>query len=201
MRAIPGGMLKGRIQRVSDLEMAAIKAAVEAGHRDREPGRPDPRAPDRGVPQEGEALRRHLPALPRARLPPAGAAPAGRRALGLRPGDTVVDIACGTGLNFPLLEEAIGPDGRIVGVDLTDAMLAQAQRRIESERLEQRQPRAGRRRRVRLPGRGRRDPVDVRPDAGARVRRRSSPTARRPSRKAGGGPCWISRSPTARLGG
>jgi demethylmenaquinone methyltransferase/2-methoxy-6-polyprenyl-1,4-benzoquinol methylase len=54
------------------------------------------------------------------------------QALGLRPGDTVVDIACGTGLNFPLLEEVIGPDGRIVGVDLTDAMLARAQARIEA---------------------------------------------------------------------
>jgi ubiquinone/menaquinone biosynthesis C-methylase UbiE len=54
------------------------------------------------------------------------------QALGLRAGDTVVDIACGTGLNFPLIEEVIGPDGRIVGVDLTDAMLAQAQRRIET---------------------------------------------------------------------
>jgi demethylmenaquinone methyltransferase/2-methoxy-6-polyprenyl-1,4-benzoquinol methylase len=53
-------------------------------------------------------------------------------ALGLRPGDGVVDIACGTGLNFPLIEEAIGPDGRIVGVDLTDAMLAQAQDRIRT---------------------------------------------------------------------
>jgi hypothetical protein len=31
MRAIPSGMLKGRIQRVSDLEMTLIKAAVEAG--------------------------------------------------------------------------------------------------------------------------------------------------------------------------
>jgi hypothetical protein len=30
MRAIPGRMLKARIQRVSDLEMAAIKAAVES---------------------------------------------------------------------------------------------------------------------------------------------------------------------------
>jgi carbon monoxide dehydrogenase subunit G len=29
MRAIPGSILKGRIQRVSDREMAAIKAAVE----------------------------------------------------------------------------------------------------------------------------------------------------------------------------
>ena len=52
-------------------------------------------------------------------------------ALGLRRGDTVVDVACGTGLNFSLLEEAIGPDGRIVGVDLTDAMLAQAEERVE----------------------------------------------------------------------
>jgi ubiquinone/menaquinone biosynthesis C-methylase UbiE len=53
-------------------------------------------------------------------------------ALGLRPGDAVVDMACGTGLNFALLEKAIGPDGRIVGVDLTDAMLAQAHDRIEA---------------------------------------------------------------------
>jgi ubiquinone/menaquinone biosynthesis C-methylase UbiE len=52
-------------------------------------------------------------------------------ALRLRPGDTVVDVACGTGLNFALIEEAIGPEGSIVGVDLTDAMLAQAEHRIQ----------------------------------------------------------------------
>ena len=52
------------------------------------------------------------------------------QALGLRPGATVVDIACGTGLSFALIEEAIGPDGRIIGVDLTDAMLARAEDRI-----------------------------------------------------------------------
>jgi len=54
------------------------------------------------------------------------------RALGLRAGDSVIDMACGTGLNFPLLEEVIGPDGRIVGVDLTDAMHARAQDRIKA---------------------------------------------------------------------
>jgi demethylmenaquinone methyltransferase/2-methoxy-6-polyprenyl-1,4-benzoquinol methylase len=54
------------------------------------------------------------------------------QALGLRPGDSVVDIACGTGLNFSLIEQVVGPEGRIVGVDLTDAMLAQAQDRIEA---------------------------------------------------------------------
>jgi ubiquinone/menaquinone biosynthesis C-methylase UbiE len=53
------------------------------------------------------------------------------RALGLRAGDTVVDVACGTGQNFPLIEQAIGSEGRIVGVDLTDAMLAKAQQRVE----------------------------------------------------------------------
>ena len=54
------------------------------------------------------------------------------QALGLRAGDTVVNVACGTGLNFPMLEKAIGPGGRIIGVDLTDAMLARAQHRIEA---------------------------------------------------------------------
>ena len=54
------------------------------------------------------------------------------RALGVRPGDTVVDMACGTGLNFSLLQQAIGPAGQIIGVDLTDAMLAVAQERIEN---------------------------------------------------------------------
>ena len=35
MRAVPGRMLQGRIQRVSDVEMAAIKAAVESAPRSR----------------------------------------------------------------------------------------------------------------------------------------------------------------------
>ena len=34
MRAIPAGLLKGRIQRVSDIEMVAIKAAVESAARE-----------------------------------------------------------------------------------------------------------------------------------------------------------------------
>jgi demethylmenaquinone methyltransferase/2-methoxy-6-polyprenyl-1,4-benzoquinol methylase len=55
------------------------------------------------------------------------------QALGLHPGDSVVDIACGTGLNFSLIQQAIGPEGRILGVDLTDAMLAQAQHQIEAK--------------------------------------------------------------------
>jgi demethylmenaquinone methyltransferase/2-methoxy-6-polyprenyl-1,4-benzoquinol methylase len=52
-------------------------------------------------------------------------------ALDLQSGDTVVEIACGTGLNFPLLQQAVGPEGRINGVDLTDRMLAQARQRAD----------------------------------------------------------------------
>jgi len=52
-------------------------------------------------------------------------------ALGLRRGQTVVEIGCGTGLNFALLQSAVGPEGRIIGVDLTDSMLSVARERIE----------------------------------------------------------------------
>ncbi len=51
-------------------------------------------------------------------------------ALALSPGQTVVEIGCGTGLNFTLLQRAVGPKGRIIGVDMTDAMLAQAAKRV-----------------------------------------------------------------------
>ena len=53
--------------------------------------------------------------------------------LHLKRGDLVVDIGCGTGLNFPWLQKAVGPQGRIIGVDLTDAMLEQARLRVAKE--------------------------------------------------------------------
>lgn len=57
-------------------------------------------------------------------------------ALDLRPGDTVVDIGCGTGLNFAYLQDAVGPKGRIIGVDLTPGMLAQAKNRVRQSEWE-----------------------------------------------------------------
>jgi len=51
-------------------------------------------------------------------------------ALALRPGDTVVEIGCGTGLNFARLECAIGTEGRIIGIDISEAMLDVARARV-----------------------------------------------------------------------
>ena len=51
--------------------------------------------------------------------------------LALQPGDAVLDVACGTGMSFPMLEEAIGPSGRLVGVELSPEMAAIAQARVE----------------------------------------------------------------------
>ncbi len=48
---------------------------------------------------------------------------AARLALELQPGDRVLDLACGTGLNFPHLRELVGEQGYVVGVDLSPRML------------------------------------------------------------------------------
>lgn len=51
--------------------------------------------------------------------------------LELRPGDTVVDVGCGTGLCFAAILERIGPDGRLIGIEPSVDMLAQASRRAD----------------------------------------------------------------------
>jgi len=53
------------------------------------------------------------------------------RQLDLQPGDTVPDLGCGNGLNFPEVSASVGPSGRIVGVDASTSMLAAAQRRTQ----------------------------------------------------------------------
>ena len=49
------------------------------------------------------------------------------RDLHLKPGDTVIDMGCGTGLTFPSLYQKVGPTGRIIGIDISADMLDQAQ--------------------------------------------------------------------------
>lgn len=51
--------------------------------------------------------------------------------LSLQGGSCAIELGCGTGLNFPFLMEQIGPEGRLVGVDLTPGMLEIARERVE----------------------------------------------------------------------
>lgn len=51
--------------------------------------------------------------------------------LDLRPGDTVVDVGCGTGLCFASILDRIGSSGRLVGIEPSIDMLGRADRRVE----------------------------------------------------------------------
>ncbi len=59
--------------------------------------------------------------------------PVRRRAierLGLRPGDVVIDVGCGTGLSFGPLIAGIGETGRIVGIEQSPEMIEKARERL-----------------------------------------------------------------------
>ena len=47
------------------------------------------------------------------------------------PGEIVLDVGCGTGLNFAPMEDAIGPRGRLIGIDPSPEMLALARARTD----------------------------------------------------------------------
>ncbi len=51
--------------------------------------------------------------------------------LSLQPGETVLDLGCGTGLNQPFLAEAVSSSGRIIGLDASAKMLERAQARAD----------------------------------------------------------------------
>ena len=48
-------------------------------------------------------------------------------AAGLKPGETVVDLGSGGGLDCFLAAREVGPGGRVIGIDMTDAMLERAE--------------------------------------------------------------------------
>ncbi|MGH2938207.1 MAG: class I SAM-dependent methyltransferase [Solirubrobacterales bacterium] len=55
----------------------------------------------------------------------------GVAALGLRPGDNVLEVAVGTGRNLPYLVDAVGPTGTVLGVDPSAGMLREAAKMVE----------------------------------------------------------------------
>src|ERR1700710_1580664 len=50
------------------------------------------------------------------------------RAMGLRPGEQVLEVGVGSGRNLPYLLDAVGPQASMTGVDLSAAMLAEARK-------------------------------------------------------------------------
>src|SRR5438477_10737230 len=53
----------------------------------------------------------------------------------LRPGETVVDLGCGGGLDVLLAAPKIGPTGKAIGIDMTPDMIDRARRNAALQRL------------------------------------------------------------------
>jgi ubiquinone/menaquinone biosynthesis C-methylase UbiE len=58
---------------------------------------------------------------------------AGLDLLALRPGDRVLDVGCGHGVCAARLAERVGASGQVFGVDLSRAMIEEAQRRFAGQ--------------------------------------------------------------------
>ena len=56
----------------------------------------------------------------------------------IRPGQRILDVACGTGRATADLAKAVGPVGRVDALDLTEAMLIQANAKLNNLGLDQR---------------------------------------------------------------
>jgi protein-L-isoaspartate O-methyltransferase len=50
--------------------------------------------------------------------------------LPLRSGEVVLDVGCGAGLCFSLVQQRIGPDGRIIAIEPSPSMLTLARQRV-----------------------------------------------------------------------
>ena len=105
--------------------------------------RRDTRVPTSGTgwAEDTEAVRRryrHLAEIYRAFEPilwlPRGIRQMAVDRLGLVPGGRVLEVGCGTGRNLPFLVRAVGPSGRVYGVDVTAEMLAVARRSVAEHR-------------------------------------------------------------------
>jgi ubiquinone/menaquinone biosynthesis C-methylase UbiE len=53
----------------------------------------------------------------------------------LRPGETVVDLGCGGGLDVLLAAPKVGPAGKAIGIDMTPEMIERARRNAASQSL------------------------------------------------------------------
>ena len=63
---------------------------------------------------------------------------AGLEMLGAQSGERVLEIGFGTGHCLVSLAKAVGPDGRVLGIDISDEMVAITRKRLEEEGLSER---------------------------------------------------------------
>ena len=61
----------------------------------------------------------------------------------IAPGETVVDLGSGAGLDLLIAAHRVGPTGRVIGIDMTGEMIAQARRNILAAGLENAEIREG----------------------------------------------------------
>lgn len=61
----------------------------------------------------------------------------------VRPGETVLDLGSGAGLDLLLAAERVGPSGRVIGIDMTDAMIERARANIKASGKENIEVRKG----------------------------------------------------------
>ena len=61
----------------------------------------------------------------------------------IRPGETVLDVGCGAGFDCMVASEKVGPTGKVIGVDMTEEMLAKARGNAELMGAEQVEFRSG----------------------------------------------------------
>ena len=61
----------------------------------------------------------------------------------LQPGETVLDLGSGAGFDCFLAANAVGPSGRVIGVDMTDGMIRKARRNAEKAGIDNVEFRAG----------------------------------------------------------
>ncbi len=54
----------------------------------------------------------------------------------LQPGENIVDIGCGAGIDSLIAANMVGEDGRVIGVDMTPAMLDRAQAALTESGLQ-----------------------------------------------------------------
>lgn len=54
----------------------------------------------------------------------------------LRPGERAVDVGCGAGIDSLIAGKMVGPEGRVIGVDMTQVMLEKARVAADEAGLE-----------------------------------------------------------------